>query len=230
MSRKHIPLAILGLALVLGLASATVFLRQDASASPLAQSPTASSYWWSYAAKFVCGFQNADTAGAVGEPPVKPGNYATEINIHNYNYKEFNIYKKLVVLAGSQQDASGSIVPFVHREPDVARPTTFVKVLLGPDYATMDDCNAIWRMAAQVGQPLVPGALTIGYLVILSPLDLDVADVYTAEVYSPPTNFQNPTGISEDVVYVPGKRVYVPANTLPTGAQAELQQILKEQR
>ncbi len=55
-------------------------------------------YMWNYSVKFVCGRQQPiDIPGtnAGGEPPVNPGNYATEINIHNYAYREFKLRKKL---------------------------------------------------------------------------------------------------------------------------------------
>jgi hypothetical protein len=179
---------------------------------------TTAQYLWSFSAKFVCGFLPTPTQpGAVGEPPVKPGNYATDINIHNYNYRDLKIHKKLLVLVGTPQPGAVVQPPFVLREPQVARPYKFMPIVLGPDYATMDDCNAIWQMAAQTGPPLQPGALTIGYLVILSQLDLDVDVVYTAEV---PANVPGqpqpvPSGISIDVNRVTGKRFYTPANTLP---------------
>ena len=58
--------------------------------------------------------------------------------------------------------------------------------------------------------------LTIGYLVLLSPVDLDVDAVYTAEVGESVAGaaFERPTGISIDVERVPGKRVFVPAGFL----------------
>jgi len=117
------------------------------------------------------------------------------------------------LLVGTQRNSQGQDVPFAFREPLVARPTSFVSIGLGPDGATMDDCNAIWAMSDQVGQPVVMGKLTIGYLVVISPLDLDINNVYTAEVPGTPT--AAPTGISIDVLTVLGKRVYIPANTLP---------------
>ena len=178
---------------------------------------TTAQYLWEFSAKFVCGFQDkqAPSAVQVGEPPVKPGNYATDINIHNYNYRDLKIHKKLLVLVGTP--APQGAQQFIHREPDFARPYKFIPIVLGPDYATMDDCNAIWQMAAQTGPPLQPGALTIGYLVILSQLDLDIDVVYTAEVWAKaPGQLQpDPTGISIDVNRVTGKRFYTPANTLP---------------
>ncbi len=166
-------------------------------------------YMWNYSVKFVCGRQQPiDIPGtnALGEPPVKPGNYATEINIHNYAYREFKLRKKLLVLV-----EKGEVVG---REPDVVRPDPqrFASVILTPDSATLDDCNALWKMAGGVPSALNP-PLTIGYLVLLSPIDLDVDAVYTAEVGQrvAGAELEQPTGISIDVKRVPGKRVFVPA-------------------
>ena len=166
-------------------------------------------YMWNYSVKFVCGRQppiDIPGTNAVGEPPVKPGNYATEINIHNYAYREFKLRKKLLVLV-----EKGEVVG---REPDVVRPDPqrFASVILTPDSATLDDCNALWKMAGGVPSALNP-PLTIGYLVLLSPIDLDVDAVYTAEVGQrvAGAELEQPTGISIDVKRVPGKRVFVPA-------------------
>jgi hypothetical protein len=183
-----------------------------APAAPVQQVTPNGVYMWNYSVKFVCGRQTAlDPSGQIiaGEPPVKPGNYATEINIHNYSYREFKLRKKLLVLV----DKSGVI----GREPDVVRPDPerFASVVLTPDSATLDDCNALWKMA---GENLVAAGppLTIGYLVLLSPVDLDVDAVYTAEVGESVAGatFERPTGISIDVERVPGKRVFVPAGFL----------------
>ena len=102
----------------------------------------------------------------------------------------------------------------VGREPDVVRPdpNRFASVVLTPDSATLDDCNALWKMAGGVPSAVNP-PLTIGYLVLLSPIDIDVDAVYTAEVGQrvAGAELEQPTGISIDVKRVPGKRVFVPA-------------------
>jgi hypothetical protein len=182
---------------------------QAAPASAAEQVTPNGAYMWNYSVKFVCGRQQPiDIPGtnAIGEPPVKPGNYATEINIHNYAYREFKLRKKLLVLV-----EKGEVVG---REPDVVRPDPqrFASVVLTPDSATLDDCNALWKMAGGVPSAINP-PLTIGYLVLLSPMDIDVDAVYTAEVGQrvAGAELEQPTGISIDVKRVPGKRVFVPA-------------------
>ena len=140
-------------------------------------------YMWNYSVKFVCGVQQklaavAGTNEVLGEPPVKPGNYATEINIHNYTYRDVPVGKKVIILV--TQGANGQQV--VVREPQKTGPfDKFDSIKLGPDFATLDDCNRIWEWTTGKVPP-APAPLTIGYLVILSPVDLDIDAVYTAEV------------------------------------------------
>ena len=171
-------------------------------------------YLWNYSIKFVCGTQaQTQVPGHVstGEPLVKPGNYATEINIHNYNYREVKVRKKLLVLAG--MNAAGGT--FVMREPEsIKQPNALDAIVLNPDGATLDDCNRLWKLA---GVNPTPPPLTIGYLVVLSPIDLDIDAVYTAEVSArvgTATDVAQPMGISIDVQRVQGKRVFVPTSVL----------------
>ena len=62
-------------------------------------------------------------------------------------------------------------------------------------------------------QPTTQYKIMSGYLVILSPLDLDVDVVYTAAVPQDVTAF--PTSLSQDVVRVTGKRIFAPAGSVP---------------
>ncbi len=164
-------------------------------------------YVWSYAAKFVCGFQRTATPGQLtpGEPILKPGNYATEINIHNPNYKPTPLRKKFVMLVNGQT---------VIREPEQVGPQNVITMTLGPDFVTMDDCNNLWKyMFPANPTPPSPMPVFIGYLVILSPVELDVDAVYTAN--APGDLTTAPTGISIDVERVTGKRVFIPTGALP---------------
>jgi hypothetical protein len=200
---------ILAIAVIVALVAGGVLWRQTALASPEPRNaaqppPIPSGYYWHYAVKFVCGLQDPDPAGAgLGEPVVKPGNYATEINIHNPNYMNANgvvIFKKTVVLV------EGSAV---RREPEVSGPNGFAEVLLQPDFATLDDCNAIWMMS-HPGQPIPPVMPTfIGFLIIFSRVDLDVVAVYTANSWQQPGALPD-GGISQDVETVAPKRVRIP--------------------
>jgi hypothetical protein len=184
-----------------------------APAAALEQGTLTGGYYWSFAAKFVCGVQNPLVLGqggsVPGEPVFKPGNYATDISIHNANYKGIAIRKKLLLLVGTTASGADLIV----REPQTAQPSAYATVDLGPDAATMDDCNALYAMANNQQQPTTQLKIMSGYLVILSPLDLDVDVVYTAAVPQDVTAF--PTSLSQDVIRVTGKRVFIPTGSIP---------------
>jgi hypothetical protein len=207
MSRKYWSLSIpvILLAASMALLAFTLHGQRIAAASaPLAppdapeQQVVAGSYYWNYSAKFVCGLQ---VPTQVGEPVVKPGNYATVINIHNYTYGQVEVRKKVIVLNEGDQAI---------REPQSAPPRGFDKITLGPDYATMDDCNRLWVLTHPTGGIPSPMPLFEGYLVLISRVDLDVDAVYTAAQYA------NPTPSPDiDVERVPGKRVFIPPGALP---------------
>ncbi|MFN8483196.1 MAG: hypothetical protein U0768_09140 [Anaerolineae bacterium] len=235
MTRKHLTVSVIAVAAVLAVMAVTALSQQSAQASPEAQGIVPSPYYWSYAAKFVCGYQKplpAQAGAVLGEPPVKPGNYATEINIHNPFYRlplddtqqppapVLPIYKKLVILVKDGEPIGREpkvVSPFPLPGPD-GQTHVFETIKLPPDGATMDDCNAIWRMMGQ--QMGAEPPLTIGFLVVISPLELDVDAVYTAEAMDPAraTEVLTPTGISIDVNRVTGKRILMPANVLPHSA------------
>lgn len=179
---------------------------QDTPLQQIAITPT-TPYLWSYAVKFVCGYQppSSSMQPITGEPVVEPGNYATEINIHNYNYRSTPLHKKILLLVNRGMP--------IAQEQSTAAPQPLQPLILGPDYATMDDCNGLWSVLYPgIATPAVM-PLTIGYLVILSPFDLDVDAVYTAN--APGATSTSPAGTSIDEVRVLGKRVYVPIDALP---------------
>lgn len=123
---------------------------------------------YSYSVKFVCGKQQESECGC---SPVRPGVYSTEINIHNYQSEEAVIEKRLipVVLADAP----------IGREPRFAGTKAVDHIKLPPDSATMDDCCRI----ADLLQVTPSGAsmpLTIGFLEIISNVELNVTAVYTA--------------------------------------------------
>lgn len=171
-------------------------------------------YRWSYAAKFVCGYQPpipTQPGQTLRETVVKPGNYATDINIHNPHYRPVRLDKKLIVMVQNGDP--------VANEPQSVQPRKVFSMTLERDFATMDDCNNLWKLLDVTAVPAPPApSLTVGYLVILSPLELDVDVVYTAEVNQKTaagTPDGDPTGVSIDVERVTGKRVFVPPNTFP---------------
>lgn len=207
-------IALLAVVVLVATLAGFALLRSEVAASPAnapqdraAEQIIAGSYRWSYAAKFVCGYQPQYNVNQPGEPVVKPGNYATDINIHNPNYAEVRLDKKLIVTVLADI-VSG-------REPESVEPRKKFQMTLRGDFVTMDDCNNLWHLLFPGALPPPPPApsLFVGYLVILSPRELDVDVVYTAEVPGTPNaagTIVMPTGISIDVERVTGKRVFVP--------------------
>ncbi len=194
----------LGIAIVLAMAA-------PASAKPQ----------FSYAVKFVCGFNPSNVGQSLdgekqGEPTVKLGNYATDINIYNPDViidptnPDNQLFKKVLVLVGD-----GKVIG---REPKSVEPTGFDFITLGPGNATMDDCNRIGELI--YGSPVpFPYPLTIGFLVIQSVYELDVTAVYTAQVCSAwafndkldcldPDGRGNGVSLGQDVEQIEGKRLY----------------------
>ncbi|MCG8463106.1 MAG: hypothetical protein MI919_43035 [Holophagales bacterium] len=171
---------------------------------------------YSYAVKFVCGFQKGNTGvlntpiGQIpyGEPSVKAGNYATEVNIYNPS-NDTEVEKRFLFLVEDGQP--------VGREPNVVGPAAFDAIGLPSGTATMDDCNRI----AELAPPPSPFSLRIGFMVLTSKEPLDVTAVYTAELCSDwtvtgagrmcstpyPTTNVNPfgTALSIDVEQIDGK-------------------------
>lgn len=177
-----------------------------------------------YSVKYVCGFNpnnigfSNDFTKKEGEPPVKFGNYATEINIlwpeiYLGDQNAF-VFKHIVSLVEAGKP--------VGREPRVIDARQYVdSVQLRGLQGTMDDCNRILELLT--GSVPTPMPLFIGYFVITSTHELEVTAVYTAEVCTnwtvsatQPTNLEcinqtaNSTsgmGISIDVERIPGRKL-----------------------
>ena len=77
-----------GSALALVVAGTALLINQKNNTAVAQQDPTHWQPKFVYAAKFVCGLMKQNP-NLQGEPPVKPANYATDINIHNPNEPEF---------------------------------------------------------------------------------------------------------------------------------------------
>jgi hypothetical protein len=175
-------LSLLGIGLLLAAGTVGIFMTQ--------QSTSQVTFNRIFSVKFVCGVQPNITTP--GEPPVKPANYATDINIHNYKNVTVSIRKRVIVLVNKDE---------VRREPIVTAPIGSESVNLPSKNATMDDCNKIAQLA---NIPLSnPQTLFIGFLQIESSADLNVTSVYTAKV--PGATTAAPTGISQSVEIIPGK-------------------------
>lgn len=138
-----------------------------------------------YSVKFVCGTQLPTRESCTS---VRPGVYATEINIHNFKDTETSIVKYVlpVVLGGEA----------IGREPNFVEPKAKDSIVLRPNTATMDDCCRISELLHNAPLPSMP--LTIGFLVIESSQELNITAVYTAS--DPRSGF-----VSIDVEQVAGK-------------------------
>ena len=127
------------------------------------------SFRFSYSVKFVCGTQLQAQTNPNACFPVRPGTYATEINIYNYHLEQPAEIEKLYIPFVLNGEPIG-------REPRVVGVRQKETIPLKPQTGTMDDCCRIDELLK-----LPPGAgLTIGYLQILSPIELSVTAVYTA--------------------------------------------------
>jgi hypothetical protein len=143
---------------------------------------------FSYSVKFVCGSQGATAATQVTCSPVRQGIYATEINIHNFQRDKEAVIEKRAIVLVHNGDAVG-------REPKFVKAQPFDKIALPPDSGTMDDC-------CRLGEKLqfAAGRLNIGFLEILSSVELNVTAVYTA------TDLKS-ASISMDVESVAGRQI-----------------------
>jgi hypothetical protein len=122
---------------------------------------------FAYSVAFVCGEQGDACCGCA---PLRPGRYATEINLHNLSDRPAPVLKRTIplVLAGAVRG----------REPKLATVTANEVIILPPHTATMDDCCRLQEM--MLGAPAsgeVP--LTTGILEIFSTVELAVTAVYT---------------------------------------------------
>lgn len=156
-------------------------LTRPAAASPSMQSEGL----YSYSVKFVCGKNSPD-----GEEPgiVRPGMYATEINIHNPQSETADIRKHFIILV---EDGRA-----IGREPEQQKLRGSDWIALRPGNATMDDCRRIREIAG-----VDTSSLTIGFVELVSPIELSVDAVYTT------SDFDNRFAPSIDVERVEAKRV-----------------------
>ena len=122
-----------------------------------------------YSVKFICGVQNPSTTCT----PVRPGAYATEINIHNFHPPAppsvpppVAIIQKRILLLVQNNNPVGL-------EPHTVTATPFATINLPPDSATMDNC-------CNLGPNFAPNTLNIGFLELVSDVQVNVTAVYTA--------------------------------------------------
>jgi hypothetical protein len=134
-----------------------------------------------YTAKFMCGVPVLEAR----REAVKPGNYATAINIHNPDPVSEVPFEKKAVLAMPQGFDRRPPSPFKQEIP------------LQPDFAMEVDCQNIRDL---LGGPPAPTFIT-GFVVMVVPgsSELDVVGVYSAEPPVPATG-GTPNGIGLEVL------------------------------
>ena len=121
-----------------------------------------------YAVKYICG--TAPDCGC-GEAVVRPGRYATEINLHNPSRNTAAVTKRVTPLVSAGIG--------IGREPRMQSPTGSDRIKLPSHAATMDDCRRLAEL--HYGAPPEGSLpLTVGFLEIVSTQQLVVTAVYTA--------------------------------------------------
>ena len=125
-----------------------------------------------YSVKFICGVQSANpNLHLPSEPPVKPDNYATAVNINNFHQSQRAIILKRAVIANPENQPRGQISP--------SR-----QVALGPGQAFEIDCSDIVTLFGTLPAPLPPFIKGFVELRGLPPNPfptLSVTAVYTAQ-------------------------------------------------
>lgn len=118
---------------------------------------------YQYSAKVICSLLSPHQDGSLAR-----GTYRTVINIHNPTDKKITIVAK-VALA----DRLGT-------DPGPFSITPFKKTVLAPDGAVQVSCGDIAGFFCPINGVCVDFASLDGFLVIKSPVELDVVGVYTA--------------------------------------------------
>lgn len=143
---------------------------------------------YTYCVKFVCGLQRETECS-----PVRPGIYATEININNYSDRKAPLLKYLLPLV-----RAGEVIG---REPRFVERKLVDKIVLPPHSATMDDCCRIEELLFGKSGGTVP--ITIGFLEIVSRVELCITAVYTV-------NGLDDRAVSIDVEKIGGHKIPAP--------------------
>jgi hypothetical protein len=140
-----------------------------------------------YNVKYVCGIQKNPFKGEC-TTILSRGIYSTEINILNFGIRGTRIIKLFIPLVMKNEA--------IAREPKTQRAVASEVVELPALSGTMDDCCKIAEILKPHG---ADDQLKIGYLEIVSPIELEVTAVYTV------TDIEqnNP---SVEVVQVQGKK------------------------
>lgn len=147
--------------------------------------------WYVYNVKFICGIQRnkiTESCGPTASSAVlSQGIYSTEVNIFNYhNHVEAHVFKYYVPIVLENKP--------VAFEPKQQTAKRIADIVLKPNSATADDCCVIENLLQ------VKNLLNIGFLKIVSNVDLSVTAVYTV------ADLDNKV-VSIDVEQITGKTV-----------------------
>ncbi len=160
--------------------------------------PTPSTTTYIYSAKIVCGTVTPLRPGSIptlqDTAPVVPGLYRSAINIHNFWEKDTAFLQK-VAIALPQDQERGPVTKLIGQK-------------LGPNQAVEVDCYNI--VAILQGTSSAKAEFLKGFLVIESPVELEVTAVYTAD------DLQL-NGIAIDVEQIQ-PHVVRPSDVRPTGS------------
>ena len=177
------------LSLLLGATVAIVGVRAiGGKAAPAAPAP------FNYAAKFMCGEFNKlgdPSLPATPEGPVKAGNYQTTINVHNPNSMQVVLQKKAVLIFAGEQPIDRTTFEDPHQ------PGQLFRAVLLPDFGLEIECQDIRKLLLGPGAPPAPVFIE-GWVVVLSPLPLDIDAIYTGYGYNsdPTTGTVTRTGFA----------------------------------
>ncbi len=155
-------------------------------------------FWYVYNVKMVCGIQDRKVSESCDDPAgaannnvaiLSRGIYSTEVNIFNYNeHIPAHITKYYVPLVSENKP--------IGFEPHQQRANRIANIILEPNSATGDDCCGIAQLLK------VKNLLNIGFLKIVSNLDLTVTAVYTA------ADIERNSVVSIDVKEINAKTIY----------------------
>jgi hypothetical protein len=133
-----------------------------------------------YSVKFVCGEQPSPSPGPPAGPVVRPGYYATTINIHNYhlNQDQTASIQKTAVIAIPEPPSPATIKSQVSN-------TAFVT--LPPGQAFEIDCLDIFHLFGKVPSPFIEGFVELRPTPTTAAFPLlSVTAVYTSQEIGTP--------------------------------------------
>lgn len=204
--KKQVLIPLAGALVFVALVSVAVFHVRTVKAQNAVVLPARVSY----TAKFVCGYEPPSPVPPVlpAEPPVKPGNYATVINLHNPWAQAVKIQKQ-VAIAAPETFPNTKLVPPTRRFPDS----------LPSEYGMSINCTEIVNLLTLNGTPptttFIEGWVMVDSFISGPPPasgELDVIEVTTTSNGPNAAGVINPVS-SHEITILPGRSL--PAGTWP---------------